>query len=158
MRFEEWHVTVDGVDPIRWRKFCVEHDIKPLYIELNNFNTQLMCATAFDPIDLINSGALPGIHIVRVKHEVSTPTYAERQIYWECHVKFNGPFHPRFPCSSRDLYRIDRWYATWRHPEQFDAAAFAALAIKQARDCKFAGYEYECAIQDSNPSLDKGWL
>jgi len=153
-RHEEWHVTVDGIDPITWRLFCLEHNIKPLYIELNNFNTQLMCAANFDAEEMIASA---GINIVRVKHEVSLPVHGEPVVYWECHVKLDGPFVPEVEMSSRDLYRVDRWYATMRQPKQFDYQAFVDYIVRPS-GCKYAGHEYECAIKDTNPAIDRGWL
>ena len=153
-RHEEWHVTVDGITPLAWHTFCSRYQIKPLYIELNNFNTQLMCAASIDPTNLIREA---GINIVRIKHEVSTPVHGEPIVYWECHVKLDGPFHPAFGMASRDLYRANRWYATWRLPVEFDAGKFVEWVRASLPDCKFAGYEYECAILDTNPAIDEGW-
>lgn len=154
-RHEEWHVTVDGVSPLAWETFCCLNGIKPLFIELNNFNTQLMCAAKVDPSNRIRED---GINIVRIKHEVSVPVFSEAQLYWECHVKLDGPFNPKIHGASRDLYRANRWYVTHRRTAAFknDFAWFIDLVVEQGN--KFAGYEYECAVLDTNPELDRGWL
>lgn len=163
MRHEEFHVTVTG-DPLQWRGFCAKQGIKPLWIELNNFNTQLMCAAAEDPSAAI---AAAGWNIVRVKHEVQAPpsvdisTHSEPVLYYECHVKFDGRFQPQFKMTSRDLFRMwpgdtCRWYATRRQESPFDPEGFAKF-IGGMVAANLVEYEYEACLRDTNPGLDARW-
>lgn len=161
----EYHVTVDG-DP-----FCARHGIKPLWIELNNFNRQVLSASAFDPTNII-AGA--GWSIIRTKFEVqpsridiSTHDKANQFIEWsvgacyyyECHVKLDGPFLPTMPMASRDLYRPNRWYCTMRHRNPFDYAGFVreVTGTVGAFGSYYAGHEYEACLSDTNEGLDAGW-
>lgn len=84
MVYEEFHVTVKG-DAVRWPIYCANIGIKPLWIELNNFERQLMCATNKDPrvewagrtmLEYFERG---GFQILRVKHERQVP----RNRVWE---------------------------------------------------------------------------
>jgi hypothetical protein len=162
-RHEEWHITVKG-DPVRWADFCREHDLKPLFIELQGGATQLMCASSFDPsillLDLVDENERQLFTIIRVKHEVSVLRDGERALYYEAHVKFNGPWRTDRKGVSRDLYRAheQRWYMTHRQATPFDAAAFGAKATVLARPSRFDEVEYEACILDTNPALDGGWL
>jgi hypothetical protein len=186
---EEWHVTVDG-DPTQWRGWCVMHDIKPLWIELNTFERQLMCAFPGDrgrQVDRGNERAaslIEGIHhsfnVVRIKHEVapvkldvsthSSPnTFIETfgdvtPIYYECHVKLDGPFRPAMQMSSRDLFRAERWYVTRRQQTPFNAQEFVdmvrgwvALPDGWRGPSVVHSFEYEAALLDTNPNLDVNW-
>jgi hypothetical protein len=170
----EWHVTVKG-DPFQWRGFCTAIGIKPLWIELNNFETQLMCAAHENPQKEIFQA---GWEIIRVKHEVETfpiditchqdqhrkvmPEEIEGALYYECHVKIDGPFQPGFPMSSRDLYRHDRWYVTKREARPFDPGPFASVIARcinlRGKQGVVDEYEYEAALIDSNHDLDARWL
>jgi hypothetical protein len=162
-RHEEWHVTVKG-DPIAWAAFCAENGIKPLHIELSNRETQLMCAASFDPRALIHEvldeNERQLFTIIRVKHEVSDLLDGEVALYWEAHVKFNGPFRVDRKGTSRDLFRThqQRWYMTHRQATPFEAEAFAARAQMMSKPSQFAECEYEACILDTNPALDGGWL
>src|SRR5688572_6411795 len=78
---QEFHVTVDG-DPFKWRGLCASMNIKPLWIELNNFERQLMCAiTGADMLRECVTNVGPyvkdferaGFQILRTKHEVEVP-------------------------------------------------------------------------------------
>lgn len=154
-RHEEFHVTVTG-DPIRWHAFCTDHGIKPLYIELNNFERQLMCAVPYDPSPAIkNHGAFV---IVRLKYEVQVaPSMHEPGAkYYEVHCKLDGPFMPGEWMASRDLYRDERWYITERKPTPFEPADFAAMVYKRYPS-QYVEFEYEAAIVDTNPWLDRNW-
>lgn len=155
-RHQEWHVTVAPDNVIVWNKFCRLWNIKPLYIELNNFNRQLMCAASFDPITIIREG---GYEIIRIKHEVSAVLPGDTTCYWECHVKLNGEFNADAPMASRDLYRQFRWYVTKREYAPFDAQDFANYVIQSGIGCMsdVAEFEYEACLLDTNPSLDAGW-
>jgi len=177
MRKGEWHITVEGnnfQNVLRWSAFCAQTGIKPLWIELNDYRRQLMCAARENVSRDIHAA---GFDIIRVKHEVQ-PTCqrldisthkdilpmskfldvpAEVAVYYECHVKFDGPFKPIMPMASRDLLRESRWYMTSRATQPFDYAALVHEACGANPDCRFAGYEYEAALIDSNPGLDKGW-
>lgn len=163
-REEEWHVTVEGVDAVTWANWCAESGIKPLYIELSNFERQLMCAAQDDPSDMIllctkEGGGLPGTtKIVRVKHEVSELWDDEVAVYYECHVKLDGPFRVDWPNASRDLYRDERWYRTRRSAAPFDPATFRDLARSQSKPSVIAGMEYEACLSDTNPGLDSRWI
>jgi len=160
-RFEEWHVTILG-DPIAWHAFCLEHGLKPLYIELQNGELQLMCASAHDPryflSGVVDEDERPIFPVVRVKHEVSALRDGETAVYYEAHVKFNGPWRTDRKGVSRDLFRVQRWYMTKRSRAPFDADAHAKLSTSQARPSRFAEVEYEVCILDTNPKLDEGWL
>lgn len=78
MIHEEYHVTVRG-DAVRWWSVCQGIGIKPLWIELNNFERQLMCATEKDPhvnwagVTMLEHFVHRGFEIVRVKHEKQVP-------------------------------------------------------------------------------------
>lgn len=162
-RHEEWHVTVKG-DPIAWAAFCAENGMKPLHIELSNRETQLMCAASFDPRalihELVDENERQLFTIIRVKHEVSDLLDGETALYWEAHVKFNGPFRIDRKGTSRDLFRTheQRWYMTHRQATPFVADAFAARAQMMSKPSQFAECEYEACILDTNPALDGGWL
>jgi len=165
-RREEWHVTVAG-DPIKWHAVCGLLNIKPLYIELNTFQRQLMCAAPFNPCERIMQMGIP---ITRVKHEVESLLPGEVALYWECHLKFNGPFQHGIFGSSRDLYRADRWYLTHRQETEFDHSVVDDLAAAVTfhtthptlawhhHPSILAGFEYEACVLDSNPELDSEWL
>lgn len=173
-RHGEWHVTVLG-DPFQWRGFCAAIGIKPLWIELNNFETQLMCAADHDPRQEIFQG---GWQVIRTKHEVETfpiditthnqkgptwlPETIEGALYYECHVKIDGPFKPVFQMSSRDLFRRDRWYVTKREARPFNGKDFAedidrVLNHFPGGQCTIDEYEYEAALIDTNHELDDNW-
>ncbi len=166
-RHEEWHVTVDGISPVAWFMVCVALDIKPLYIQLSNGRLQLMCAAKHDVSELV-SRLEPNIRIVRVKREVSALEPGETALYWECHVKLDGPYEHEYGGSgadpshgsSRDLFRPERWYVTKRLPHEFDAEQFAGWVgeVLGDYDTHRAGYEYEACLLDTNPDLDQGWL
>lgn len=163
-RHGEHHITVVG-DPIAWRAFCAEQFVKPLYIELSDMRIQLMCA-ALDPFDagtFIATANAAGFKVIRHKHEVSAVREDEHVVYWECHVKIDGPFQPELglPNTSRDLYRQGRWYVTHRSLTPFDAEAFAdriVARLKNYRSVNVDAFEYEACIMDTNPSVDRGWL
>lgn len=181
---EETHITVDG-DPIRWHRWCLSHGIKPLWIELNTFQRQLMCAikthgpesVAWWQQRIVDAGFI----IVRVKREIQpyklditvhsdtekryldVPTPAEA-IYYECHAKFDGPFRPSWHMASRDLYRENRWYVTTRRSRPFDpqewldtVAGWARVADGWRDVSVLVGSEYEAAVLDTNPELDARW-
>ena len=164
-RHEEWHVTVSA-DPVRWHVACLDMCIKPLYIELNNFERQLMCVAPFNPCERIMQRGIP---IIRVKHEVSELAPDETACYWECHLKFNGPFQPGLPWSSRDLYRPARWYVTHRQAHPFTEEVVTRIRERvsdrtthptlgwHTGPSEFASYEYEACTLDSNPELDGRW-
>lgn len=189
-RHEEHHITVDPstVDPIRWHRLCVlAFNIKPLYIELNDHRTQLMCAVPkADVSNLLHLIARQDVKVVRVKHEVQelspidvtshggadvmyiTQHRGEVIRYFECHVKLDGPFCPELPGSSRDLYRVNRWYVTKRSRRPFDPLDFvhrvehaAALKARELGSWRqpsvVAAFEYEAAIIDTNPAIDDRW-
>jgi hypothetical protein len=174
VRHSEWHITVTG-DPFQWQGFCASQGIKPLWIELNNFSTQLMCAANFNPTDAIQKA---GWNIIRTKHEVSVDlidvsTVTKRQfvhgalpeepvLYYECHVKFDGRFQPQYKMTSRDLFRArngaDRWYATKREEHPFDADAFANFIHKlNGERSHLDSWEFEACLIDTNPGLDDRW-
>lgn len=160
-RHEEWHVTVAG-DPFQWRGFCAANDIKPLWIELNNFERQLMCAASFNPCERIMQAKYT---ILRVKHEVSALRDDERALYFEAHLKLDGPFRPEIHMASRDLFRTSRWYVTKRAHDVFNAAewmqnmlgSITSEVVNVNQRSVFAGCEYEACLLDSNPELDSGW-
>lgn len=157
MRHQEWHVTVEG-DPVRWHSLCERANIKPLYIELNNFERQLMCAAKQDPRDFyfLTNPAF-GFTTVRVKHEVERILDGETALYYECHVKFDGPFRSQFEMTSRDLYRQHRWYMTLRQEQPFEPLDFVGYAKASAPESRFIGFEYEACLLDTNKELDKRW-
>lgn len=177
---QEWHVTVQG-DPFQWRGWCIANGIKPLWIELNNFNRQLMCAiTEKDMVDacidpaIIAAGdvtpytvdmAKAGFEILRVKHEVQAPhnidiaTHGTPVIYYECHLKYDGRFRPELKATSRDLFRDHRWYATKRSETPFDPIAFKDFVERIiAQRAHLDSFEYEACLFDSNPGLDHRWI
>lgn len=171
-RHEEYHVTVDGIDPIAWHAFCSDQGVKPLYIELSTRNLQLMCAlkslpaegasdapTFSDFTDAI-AASFPEVRIVREKFEVNVMNQDERPVYYECHVKIDGPMLFNFPMASRDLYRQARWYVSKRSRNPFDADAFYRQILKRFEgraNQKIVGYEYEVCVRDTNHALDAGW-
>jgi len=111
-----------------------------------------MCAASFDPRELISSA---GFNAIRVKHEVQVAAheYYPDALYYEVHWKFNGRFDTRCFMSSRDLYRGNRWYQTVRKALPFDPAVYQPMG----RESELAGFEYECAVLDTNPGLDYNW-
>jgi hypothetical protein len=116
---EEYHVTVEG-DPFQWRGYCVGANIKPLWIELNNFERQIMCAITPKnleddccDLDAFVKDISRRFTVVRVKKEVQparldvstfgnpgvfiySPRVTPNAIYYECHVKLDGKFNPDF--------------------------------------------------------------
>lgn len=177
-RHHEWHVTVAG-DTLGWVRFCDEHGIKPLLIELSNRNVQHMCAINYDPnvvqVDprpgmertLMESIVKAGFVVRRVKHEVDRLLEDERSLYFETHVKLDGAFRPDLKGASRDLLRClgdteGRWYLTKRDTLAFDVERFirSVRIHVQGRGSASviaeAGSEY--CLQDTNPQLDRGWL
>ncbi len=162
-RHEEWHITVKG-DPLLWAQFCRENGLKPLFLEMPNHTTQLLSASSFDPRPLLNEvlgeNERALFTVIRVKHEVSLARDSEKPVYYEAHVKFNGPFRTDRKGASRDLYRTheQRWYLTHRQSTPFAADAFAAKAVSLAKPSRFDAVEYEAVLIDTNPALDGGWL
>lgn len=156
-RHEEWHVTVSGdTDPLEWHTFCRTIGVKPLYIELSNYRTQLMLAAAEDVSAQVRAA---GFTCARVKHEVSELRDGEKPFYYECHIKFQGgAFRPDRPGTSRDLYRTTRQYMTKREIAPFEVPAFIARARTMIKHSEIAGVEYEICVLDTNPGLDAGWL
>lgn len=183
---EEYHVTVEG-DPMYWPEVCSDLGIKPLWIELNTFERQLMCAAKPQPggvLKLAQRIESYGYKIVRMKDEIQPTrldisTYASPclfldvpnpadVIYYECHIKLDGPFRPAIRMSSRDLYRDDRWYITTRHEKPFEAAFLAHLEAQVRQWVSYpdayrgssviAGIEYEAAVLDTNQALDAHWV
>jgi hypothetical protein len=180
MRHEEWHVTVEG-DQHAWRGYCTALGIKPLRIELNTFEVQLMCAIPGQWfIDAFGHGmdhqacitTLCGMfeqrhfRVVRVKHElqVAAGEVLPAALYYECHIKLDGPFDPCALLASRDLFRTERWYITRRAMDPFDPAVYvagAALGLRHfsSSPCaKVIGHEYEACVLDTNPALDARWV
>lgn len=173
---EEWYVTVEGIFPVVWHRFCVGRKVKPLYIELSNGSLQLMCGLNRNPnASFLAAIGKAGGRIVRVKHEVQPghPQFERPSgpsiVYYECHVKIDGPYAddpqdlPSDMGISRDLFRPNRWYLTKRRPEPFDAANFAAgvktfLSWDLTDRCRIVGVEYEACLTDTNKALDEGWL
>lgn len=157
----EWHHTVKG-DVYRWLDFCSFVGVKPLFIELNNWSRQLMCASPRDLTQAIRINC--DFELLRTKHEVYPPSKPDGVIvkYYESHVKLNGPFLPITGASSRDLLREHRWYVTRRQSKSFDAAVFADRVFSWLQvnhnESAIAEIEYEACILDTNPDLDKGWL
>lgn len=161
-RREEYHVTVEDIDPIDWYNFCHEQGVKPLFIELNTMGLQLMCAMDVDPDEMINllGTEHPNAKVVRVKHEVNMMNEDERPKYFEAHIKIDGPMIHTMPMASRDLYRATRWYLTKRSPNPFDAKSWFESVVRRMEprgNQKVVGYEYEVCVADSNPSIDAGW-
>jgi len=157
MRHQEWHITVEG-DPVRWHDFCLRQKMKPLYIELNDFRRQLLCAAQFNPMHNIIAACPHHFRIIRVKHEVSHLLPGDPSpLYYECHVKLDGEFNPELPMASRDLYRADRWYVTRRTQVPFLAQDFVAAVEDACDDAKVVGWEYEACLVDTNRALDAGW-
>jgi hypothetical protein len=151
-RREEFHVTVEG-SPVEWYFMCKSEGVKPLWIELNTGELQLMCAARSRIVDFG-----PDFRIIRVKREVSETYPGEHPTYYECHVKLDGPFQRNFPMSSRDLYRAERWYATKRSPRPFNPTTFVEAVRELAPNSRVRGYEYEIAIEDTNRLLDDKWI
>jgi len=166
MRHEEWHVTVEG-DPVTWHQLLTDKrlraGIKPLFIELNNFELQLMCASTFDPQTLIRMWNLANpaasFEIIRIKHEVSEVQSGETVLYWEAHAKIDGPFQPRrFDKTSRDLFRHNRWYVTKRREIPFNQEEFRHIVQTGLPfGCTLAEVEYEACLVDTNRELDRDW-
>ena len=166
---QEFHVTVASVNVVAWIEFCLFQGIKPLWIELNNFERQLMCAARTDPSDAIRRA---GWRALRFKREVrpvridttihcddkylTHPTPAVTR-YYECHVKLDGPFEPAWHLASRDLLREHRWYLTHRSIVPFDPNKFVDLCRLHIHASVIAGWEYEAAVQDTNECLDSNW-
>lgn len=162
-----------AANPMEFHRFCVETNlllrasgsndrIKPLHIELNNFETQLMCAANFNPCHII---MLKGFPIIRIKREVDGSLFSmsEREqreaCYWEAHIKLDGVFQPGFRMSSRDLFRTNRWYVTRREKHPFDPAPFYNSVGERLKGVAIvAGIEYEACILDSCPELDRRWV
>lgn len=176
----EWHVTVEG-SPILWHRLCTDLGIKPLWIELSNFERQLMCASKQDPREiLLGPGVARQFKVVRIKHEVQpvtrtfdVSTYSDPAVYYtqltpppehvcyyECHVKIDGPFIPNLPNASRDLFRDNRWYLTERSDKPFDPSWFLLHCrfILRHSTCNVVGGEYEACILDTNRGLDNRWM
>lgn len=166
-RRQEFHVTVASDDACRWKKFCASYNaprraghLKPLWIELNNFERQLMYACSEK---VIGEVILAQFRIARVKHEVDVVFPEDTPVYYECHVKLDGRFRADLPWSSRDLYRSNRWYLTHRADRPFSALDFLeeVKRMNRGRDgfgpSTIAGMEYEACLYDSNPSLDRYW-
>lgn len=169
MNREEWHITVshDNASAVaNWHRWCQRQKIKPLYIELSNFERQLMCAASRDVSQAV---ADAGWKIIRVKRERETQSGASGDLgalYYECHVKIDGQLEDLGPGvgASRDLYRADRWYATQRSNRPFDPSLFIDVVgrelvrLRPSRSNRIAGYEYEACLLDTNRGLDAGWL
>jgi hypothetical protein len=174
---EEWHVTVEG-DQHAWRGFCTAIGIKPLRIELSTFEIQLMCAIPgtwvseeygahVNPADAMVALHAEidrkGFRVVRVKREVQVAageTLADA-LYYECHIKIDGPFNPQAPMASRDLFRDHRWYLTRRELSPFDHEHWVTathIALKTQPGAQIHSWEYECAIVDTHPELDSSWV
>lgn len=161
-RHQEWHITVKG-DPFEWRRFCHSFGIKPLWIELSNFDRHLMCAIDREPIfesfTRILEFPTSKFEIIRIKHEVMPDGTEQNPIYYECHVKLDGTFLPYACCASRDLFRDQRWYQTLREPYKFDPKPFVDhVRESMGADNQIVGVEYEVALTDTNPLLDAGWI
>ncbi len=181
---EEYHITVKGMAVERFKAACDELRVKCLWIELNTFERQLMCAAKpfFNgPFDLARKFSDRGFEIDRVKQEIQphklditchgdhgtrwleVPDPAT-VVYYECHAKFDGPFRPSWHMSSRDLLRPERWYATYRSEKPFDAKVWVEMVTQWAAlpdgwrgPSTLAGWEYEAAVLDTNPTLDAHW-
>lgn len=171
VRHQEWHVTVTGGSPVAWHKLCTGIGMKPLFIELSNRQLQLMMASKFDPAAVLKDAdsvtplqlfERKGFTVVRSKHEVSDVLEGEAALYWEVHLKFDGLFRPDRAGTSRDLFRAagpyaGRWYLTVRKPKPFDPMVYVNQAATLGKGSTFKGFEYEAALTDTNPSIDKGW-
>ena len=162
-RGEDWHITVEGVTPIAWLNACAEYGVKPLMIELPDGRIQLMSETGLDPAPFLEMLTKAGVKVVRVKHEVTALREGERALYWEVHVKFDGPYRADRKGASRDLYRSlggvrGRWYLTRRSPVAFDATEYLDRAAMLGKGSLFVGAEYEACLSDTNPALDADWL
>lgn len=176
-RREEWHVTVRGVSACRWARMCHETivgpnrlELKPLDIELSTFERQLMCASPINPVDALLEtkryynwpDVQDNFEIVRIKHEceVAGDFGLFGANYYECHVKLDGEFDPCAPfLMSRDLYRAQRFYATMRRYQPFDAEAFVESVKAFFRPtAHVAGHEYEACLSDTNEALDARWV
>lgn len=182
---EETHITIahNTVDDVqRWRHFCASLGMKALHIELNTFERQLMSAvhTHGNSDYYAAKVAAAGFIVLRVKREIQpyqldVSTFNDHGkfldcpdprdvVYYECHVKLDGPFRPAMQMSSRDLLREDRWYVTRRMPQPFNYREFvdmvrgwAALPDDWREPSEVVGYEYEAAVLDTNPELDTNW-
>jgi hypothetical protein len=179
---EEYHVTVEG-DPFQWRGYCVGANIKPLWIELNNFERQIMCAITPKnleddccDLDAFVKDISRRFTVVRVKKEVQ-PARSRRldvrksrrvHLLTACHPErdllrvpreVGRQVQPRLRRASRDLFRAERWYVTKRQREPFNPDDFARLIANMVSyDSKFVAFEYEAAILDTNPELDARWM
>ena len=172
MRHEEWHVTVDGINPMLWEAHCRAHGWKPLYIELTNGRRQLMLATPDDPRCEMAGYVTRGWYtLARVKHEVSDVLPGETACYWEAHYKIDGewmdsyasavPAHDFHLAASRDLYRLKRSYVTRRERHRFDpqaGVAFEYVKFSLGPHRTLVGVEYEACLLDTNPGLDDFWI
>lgn len=185
---EETHITVadNGYANVRrWVDFCRAHSIKPLHIELNTLERQLMCAIRTHGRDDVNwwtgEVAKAGFKVTRIKQEIQPyvldiTTFGDDGkkfldvpaprdvVYYECHVKFDGPFRPFIYLSSRDLLREGRWYMTRRSRAPFDVDACVRMFTEWGASpdgwrgaSQYAGHEYEAAVLDTNPKLDQHW-
>lgn len=162
-RAQEYHITVAG-DPWHWRRYIQALNartflppIKALWIELNNFERQLMLAS---PVLCLGEVEHAGFRVLRVKHEVGELYRDDPQpLYYECHLKIDGKFRADLPMSSRDLYRESRWYLTKRetHPFNPQPWLWEMQQVLQGTDARYAGHEYEACLMDDNPGLDARW-
>jgi hypothetical protein len=146
-----------------WHAFCTsERNVKPLYIELPNGELQLMCQMSDDPDpSFLEACEDAGFKIVRIKHEVNQLRDDETALYYECHVKVNGPWMKNIAMISRNLYRAGRWYITRRLESPFDGQQFSDLCrlrLDKSKYQKFDGFEYEIVVEDTNPDLDARWF
>lgn len=187
---EEWHITVSHDNPSavsNWHQWCLNHGVKPLYIELANYERQLMLASGSelsprgDQTTLLGQVERSGWKVQRVKHEVQAQrdVLVAGALYYECHVKLDGDFLPDVSDlylhghtgTSRDLYRPNRWYVTQRSAEPFDPEEFerrVRTALAQELElrvqagvrvgARLAGSEYEACLVDTNRQLDARWL
>ena len=158
---QEWHITVNDYEPVRWHQWCTDQGIKPLFIELNNFERQLMCAISLKQYNaltqwdgglnakygLVEAIELAGFSVLRVKYEVQpraidVTTHGDKEkvwhrppvdnaLYYECHIKLEGQFRPEFRMASRDLYRRHRWYVTHRQDGPFTPEKFVEIVERR---------------------------
>jgi hypothetical protein len=166
-RFEEWHVTVENGNPVHWDYVCRMYGIDPLFIELSDFRLQLLCTMRTPPTEPVAGEGSPtfldlctleGFTVIRIKHEVSALRDGEVALYYESHLKLDGPFRLDRKDASRDLYRANRWYRTKRSAQPFDAQEWGGIATSQSKPSKAVGLEYEAVLVDTNVALDAGWL
>lgn len=169
IRYEEWHVTVEGVSVLAWLNACLSYGegtrsaglIKPLVIELNDGRIQLMMVTAHNPAGFISFLEDSGVKVIRFKHEVSALLPGETAMYYEAHAKLDGTYRPDRRGSSRDVLRASgmkgRWYLTRRRPEPFDHEEFRVLATNLGKGSRIDSIEFEAVLMDTNPALDNDW-